>query len=59
MKGIMEKGGWVGGKMVESSDKWMGEWMMNGLMGGGMNRKVHKWMVGAWMRGWGSVGINE
>lgn len=55
----MEKGGWVGGKMVESSDKWMGEWMMNGLMGGGMNRKVHKWMVGAWMREWGSVGMNE
>lgn len=23
-----------------------GEWMLNGLMGGGMNRKIHKWMVG-------------
>lgn len=33
--------------------------MLNGLMGGGMNRKIHKWMVGAWMRGWGSVGMNE
>lgn len=41
----------MGGKMVELSDKWMGEGMMNGLMGGGMNRKVHKWMVDAWMGG--------
>lgn len=31
--------------------KWVGEWMVNGLIGGGMDEKVHGWMVGARMGG--------
>lgn len=36
---------------VEWSGKQVGEWMMNGLIGGRMDEKVHGWMVVTWMGG--------